>query len=52
VVETQQSAARNRPRARQLAKVNDLAILSVRSETNRLSAAADDAHAEDILVEE
>src|ERR1700738_157503 len=52
VVQAQQSSARNRPRARQPAKMNDLAILSVRAKTRRFGGAVEDPHAEDILVEE
>ncbi len=51
VIQAQQSAARNRSRARQPAKMNDLAILSVRAETRRIGVAVEDAHAEDVLVE-
>jgi hypothetical protein len=51
VIEAEQSALRHRSRAPELAQVNDLAIFAIRSETHRLSGAADHSHSEHLLVE-
>src|SRR5712671_2019221 len=51
MVKTEQSSAGNRFRTPQLAKMNDLAIFSVRTETHRVGVAPDDAHAQHTFVE-
>src|SRR6202008_776241 len=51
VVETEQSAPRNRTRSRVLVEVDDLSIFTMRAQSSRIGAPPNDAHAEDIGVE-